>query len=199
MANRPAALLLLREGDREMLTRLTHSTSVRPGLAQRAQIVPMAVDGVSNTEIAQKVGATRTTVIAWRTRYTQAGITGQVAAHRPPGHCGRHPRSPTEEGRGHILVPRLLAARMGIDHNSVVKAWREHEVAQWREGCVKLSTDPELVAEVVNVVGLHLAPPENAVVLWAEWRRSPRSKCWNVPPKGSRCGRASRGTCARNS
>ena len=74
MANHPAAPLLLREGDREKLTRLVHSTSVRAGLAQRARIVLLAADGVSNTEIAQKVGTTRNTVIAWRARYDEAGI-----------------------------------------------------------------------------------------------------------------------------
>ncbi|MFF0945496.1 helix-turn-helix domain-containing protein [Kocuria sp. CPCC 205300] len=36
----------------------------------------LAADGVSNTEIAEKVGAARTTVIAWRARYTEAGIEG---------------------------------------------------------------------------------------------------------------------------
>ena len=76
MANHPAAPLLLREGDREKLTQLVHSTSVRAGLAQRARIVLLAADGVSNTEIAQKVGTTRNTVIAWRARYDEAGIEG---------------------------------------------------------------------------------------------------------------------------
>src|SRR4051812_28853666 len=32
-------------------------------------------------------------------------------------------------------------------------------------GDVKFSTDPELVAKVIDVVGLYLAPPENAIVL----------------------------------
>lgn len=53
---------------------LVRSTSVRAGLAQRARIVLLAADGVSNTKIADKVGTTRTTVIAWRARYDEAGI-----------------------------------------------------------------------------------------------------------------------------
>lgn len=35
----------------------------------------------------------------------------------------------------------------------------------WRAETFKFSTDPELVAKVTDVVGLYLAPPENAVVL----------------------------------
>lgn len=38
-------------------------------------------------------------------------------------------------------------------------------MAPWREGTFKFSTDPELAAKVVDVVGLYLAPPENVVVL----------------------------------
>ena len=44
MPNRPAAALALRDGDREELTRLTRSSSVRAGLAQRARIVLLAAD-----------------------------------------------------------------------------------------------------------------------------------------------------------
>ncbi len=69
MANHPAAPLLLREGYREKLQQLVRSTSVRAGLAQRARFVLLAAEGISNTDIAEKVGATRTTVIAWRARY----------------------------------------------------------------------------------------------------------------------------------
>ena len=52
MANRPAPPLVLREGDRDELARLTRSSSVRAGLAQRARIVLLASEGVSNTVIA---------------------------------------------------------------------------------------------------------------------------------------------------
>jgi hypothetical protein len=38
-------------------------------------------------------------------------------------------------------------------------------VQPWRAETFKFSTDPELVAKVIDVVGLYLAPPENAIVL----------------------------------
>ncbi|MFI7494385.1 IS630 family transposase [Kocuria sp. M4R2S49] len=173
MANHPAAPLLLRQGDRDMLLRLVHSTSVRAGLAQRARIVLLAADGVSNTEIAEKVGATCTTVIAWRARYTEAGIAG-LADHDRSGRPRRIDHRaivaatlrppPKKLGVTH-WSSRLLASRLGIDHSTVAKAWHEYGVAPWRAGTFKFSTDPELVAKVVDVVGLYLAPPENAVVL----------------------------------
>jgi DNA-binding CsgD family transcriptional regulator len=63
MPARPASALALRDGDRDRLSVLTRSSAVRAGLAQRARIVLLAADGVSNTEIAARVGVSRPTVI----------------------------------------------------------------------------------------------------------------------------------------
>ena len=54
----------LRQGDRELLESWTRSSSIRAGLAQRARIVLLAADGMSNTEIADRVGVSRPTVIS---------------------------------------------------------------------------------------------------------------------------------------
>jgi transposase len=173
MANHHAGPLLLRQGDREKLQRLVRSTSVRAGLAQRARIVLLAAESTSNTEIAQKVSMTRNTVIAWRARYTAAGIEG-LADHDRTGRPRRIDHRaivaatlrppPKKLGVTH-WSSQLLASRRGIGHSTVAKARREYEVAPWREGTFKFSTYPELVAKVVDVVGLYLAPPENAIVL----------------------------------
>ena len=60
---------------------------------------------------------------------------------------------------------RLLGQHLGIGNATVARAWREYGVQPWRVETFKFSTDPELVAKVTDVVGLYLAPPENAVVL----------------------------------
>ncbi|AXH96618.1 IS630 family transposase [Ornithinimicrobium avium] len=173
MANRPAPALGLRDGDREELARLTRSSSARAGLAQRARIVLLAADGVSNISIAAKVGVSRPTVIDWRNRYAAQGIAGledeprsgrprtidhrEIVAQtlRPP---------PKKYGVTH-WSSRLLGRHLGISNGTVAKAWRDYGVAPWRVETFKFSTDPELVAKVTDVVGLYLAPPENAIVL----------------------------------
>ncbi|MEV8085832.1 IS630 family transposase [Pseudarthrobacter oxydans] len=173
MANRPAAALGLRDGDFENLIRLSRSTSLRAGLAQRVRIVLLAAEGLSNTVIAERVGATRTTVIGWRNRYESSGIPGLWDQDRP----GRPRRVDHRDIVAATLTPppkkygvthwssRLLASRLGIGNATVARAWREYGVQPWRSGTFKFSTDPELVAKVTDVVGLYLAPPENAVVL----------------------------------
>jgi hypothetical protein len=60
---------------------------------------------------------------------------------------------------------RLLARHLKTDFSTVAKTWREYGVKPWKAETFKFSTDPELEAKVVDVVGLYLAPPENAVVL----------------------------------
>jgi transposase len=173
MANRPASALVLREGDRDELVRLTRASSGRAGLAQRARIVLLAADGESNTAIADKVGVSRPTVIDWRGRYVAEGLAGLADDPR----SGR-PR--TIDHRAIVAVTlapppkkfgvthwssRLLGRHLGISNGTVAKAWRDYGVQPWRAETFKFSTDPELVAKVTDVVGLYLAPPENAIVL----------------------------------
>jgi transposase len=168
-----ATPLGLREGDRERLMSLIRSSAVRAGLAQRARIVLLAADGVSHTEIAELAGVSRPTVISWRQRYERSGLRGLedqprsgrprridhdriiTATLRPP---------PRSLGVTH-WSSRLLAARLKVANTTVARAWRDYGVQPWRAQTFKFSTDPELVAKVSDVVGLYLAPPENAVVL----------------------------------
>ena len=168
-----AARLGLLDGDRERLTAWTRSSTVRAGLAQRARIVLLAADGVSHTEIADRLGVSRQTVITWRGRYERRGLAGLDDAPR----SGR-PRTidhdrivtatltppPKRLGVTH-WSSRLLAAKLKIDHATVARAWKHYGIQPWRSQTFKFSTDPELVAKVTDVVGLYLAPPEDAIVL----------------------------------
>src|SRR3954465_7978375 len=168
-----AAPLGLRDGDRERLTAWTRSSTVSAGLAQRARIVLLAADGVSHSEIAGRLGVSRQTVISWRQRYESRGLAGledEPRSGRP--RAIDHDRiitatltpPPKRLGVTH-WSSRLLAARLGIGNATVARAWRDYGVQPWRSETFKFSTDPELVAKVTDVVGLYLAPPENAIVL----------------------------------
>jgi transposase len=168
-----AQSLGLRPGDRELLESWTRSSSIRAGLAQRARIVLLAADGISNTEIADRVGVSRPTVVGWRDRYVSSGVAGLEDERR----SGR----PRTVDRAKILAAtltpppaglgvthwssRLLADHLGVDASTVLRTWRHHRVQPWRAETFKFSTDPELVAKVTDVVGLYLHPPENAIVL----------------------------------
>ena len=169
MANHPA----LREGDTERLTRNVRSSSVSAGLAQRSRIVLLASEGVANETIAERVGVARNTVLTWRRRYAERGLAGLADEPR----SGRPRRIDHRKIVATTLKPppkkygvthwssRLLGQHLGIGNKTVATAWREYGVQPWRQETFKFSTDPELVAKVTDVVGLYLAPPEDAIVL----------------------------------
>jgi transposase len=173
MAGVTAARLRLREGDREELERLVRSTSAAAGLVRRARIVLLAADGVSNAQVAERVGVDVDTVTKWRRRYQRAGLPALADAPRSgrPGTVDQHAiitatlRPPAKSlGITHWST-RALAARLKIGNSTVAKAWRAYGIQPWRTGSFRFSTDPQLEAKVVDVVGLYLDPPENAVVL----------------------------------
>ena len=132
-----------------------------------------ATKGYSVAELADKVGVSRPTVLDWRGRYEREGMTG----------LDDDPRSGRPKTIDHAkivsvtLAPppkkygvthwssRLLGRHLGISNGTIAKAWRDYGVQPWRVETFKFSTDPQLVAKVTDVIGLYLAPPENAIVL----------------------------------
>jgi transposase len=173
MANRPAPGLIIGDADRVELERLTRSSSVSAGLAQRARIVLLAGQGVANARIAAQVGVSVPTVLKWRGRFARTALAGlsdearsgrprQVDRARVIATTLRPP--PKKYGVTHWST-RLLGRHLGIGDATVAAIWREAGIQPWRATSFRFSTDPELVGKVTDVVGLYLAPPQNAVVL----------------------------------
>jgi len=162
--------------DLRTLGQWSRSGSIRAALAERARILLLAAEGLSNTDIAGLVGCSRPTVILWRQRYTQAGLAG--LGDRP--RSGR-PQTVRRDRRAEILATtlspppehlgvthwssRLLADQLGCSHSTVARVWAEHDLKPWRTETFKFSTDPQLEAKVRDVVGLYLDPPERAIVV----------------------------------
>ena len=159
--------------DRAELESWVRSPSIRAGLAQRARIVLLAGDGLGTSDIVERVGVSKPTVIGWRKRFTAHGVAGLEDIPKP----GR-PRTvddaavlqatleppPEHLGVTHWST-RLLAERLGISNFTVATVWRRWGLQPWRRETFKFSTDPELEAKIRDVVGLYLNPPEKAVVL----------------------------------
>jgi transposase len=60
---------------------------------------------------------------------------------------------------------RGMAHDCGLSVSTVQRIWRAFGLKPHRQETFKLSTDPDFVAKVRDVVGLYLSPPEHAVVL----------------------------------
>ena len=172
MAGRTADGLLLGDDERAELEALTRATSVSAGVAERARIVLLAADATPNHQIAELVGVSRPTVNKWRARYTEqgwrvwsSGPAGAGAADRPRRIVAKTLTPPPKRLAVTHWSSRLLARGLGVSHVTIAQAWKEYGVKPWKADTFKFSTDPELEAKVIDVIGLYLAPPENAIVL----------------------------------
>jgi hypothetical protein len=126
------------------------SGQVRPGLRpcwSAGQAAVVGGRGTANTQIGERLGVSRPTVIAWRKRYAREGLTGGLADR-------------SRRGR-----PQTVRHRAGVSHSTVARVWAEYEVKPWQVETFKFFTDPQLDAKVRDVVGLYLDPPAHAVVL----------------------------------
>jgi transposase len=172
-----AAALPISSGDQAVLRRWANAAQAPATLVRRSKILLLAAEGVANSEIAERLGVSRPTVIAWRKRYMGEGLTGGLADRPRRG----RPQTVRRDRRAEILATtltppppvlgvthwssRLLAGELGISHSTVARVWAEHDVKPWQTETFKFSTDPQLEARVRDVVGLYLDPPAHAIVL----------------------------------
>jgi transposase len=73
---RVAPTIVLTHEQKSELTRLARSKRTSVRLAQRAQIVLLAAQGMQNKDIAEQLGIGRAQAARWRERYLQSGLQG---------------------------------------------------------------------------------------------------------------------------
>src|SRR4051794_18226239 len=169
----PSSQLSLSDEDRATLEYWTRCSTIRAGHAERARVVLAIADGAGTSATARLVGISRPTVIKWRDRFAADGLQGLgdlPRSGRPKMIDDAQIIAATLEAPPASLAvthwsTRLLGRHLGISDSTVARAWRAYRVQPWRSGTFKFSTDPELEAKVRDVVGLYLAPPQNAIVL----------------------------------
>jgi transposase len=172
------APLLLSDAERVSLEVLARKRTASQSLVLRARIVLACAEdsGVSPlTAVAARTGVSRESVRKWRVRFMADRLAGLADAPRPgaPRQITDDQvevvvtRVLTEKGRGQDThwTTRSMAGEAGLSQSSVSRIWRAfglkpHVVETW-----KLSTDPEFIAKVRDVVGLYMNPPEHALVL----------------------------------
>ena len=144
------------------------------GLAMRSRIVLAAAEGASNTELAQHLGLSITTIRRWRNRFVEQRCDGLLDEPRP----GR-PRVIGDDRIEALITATLettppdathwstrsMAQHLGLSQSMVSRVWRAFGLAPHKQDSWKLSKDPLFVAKVRDVVGLYLDPPERALVL----------------------------------
>jgi transposase len=134
----------------------------------------LCAEGQSNIDVAAAVGLTTKAVADWRRRWEERGLDGLDDAPRSGG-----PRKATDERIAELVkktletVPkgasrwstRSMAQAMGLDRDTVSRIWRAFGLKPHRSETFQISADPNFVEKVQDVVGLYMAPPDNALVL----------------------------------
>jgi len=172
---RVAPKIELTAEEQETLNRWTRGRTVEVRLAQRARIVLLAAEGKENQEIAALLHVTPRTVGRCRTRFARSRAAG-IEKDLPRG--GR-PASKRMEMESRIVTTttqqkpdnathwstRTLASTLGTTQSMVHRVWRAHGLKPHLVTNFKVSNDPNFEAKLIEVVGLYLDPPDNALVL----------------------------------
>ena len=178
----PAAPLVMSASDREVLERVAGSVSAPYRDVTRARVLLAAADGVANSVIAVRHEVTAVTVRAWRAEFARTGLSGwgKVKAGRgrkasiTDDQVAEIVRLTTQEKpRGHTHWScRTMAARVGVSPASVQRIWHDLGLTPHRVDTFKVSNDPRFTEKLIDVVGLYLSPPDQAVVLCMDEKSS---------------------------
>ena len=172
MARPVEALGILEEERVELERRVRASTTSRRD-CQRARIVLLRTQGLSQRQVAEQVGVSMACVSRWSRRFDIDGIAG---LHDRSGR-GRRPSIPSETVEKVVTQAarkpagktrwstRSMARHAGVSQSTVSRIWHRNGLKPHRTRTFKLSKDKDFERKFWDVIGLYLDPPEKAVVL----------------------------------
>jgi len=134
----------------------------------------LLADGLTPKDVSHQLQISAPVVFKWRKRYLEAGLEGLNDLPR-----SGQPRKLSTQKMKEILtlttqrVPReathwsvrLMAKYAAVTTWQVRQVWAASDLKPHRLKTFKISNDPHFSDKVVDVVGLYLNPPDNAIVL----------------------------------
>ena len=169
---RVAPVISLTDEQQRELSRLARSKRTSVRLAQRAQIVLLAAQGLHNTDIAERLSLGRVQVARWRERYLAGGLQGierDLPRGAPPvkvdvAKLVELTTQTTPQAATHWST-RKMAAQLGVAPSTVMRHWQANGLKPHTVRGFKISRDPQFVEKLEDIVGLYMSPPEHALVL----------------------------------
>jgi transposase len=163
------------EDQRKELTVMSRSLKLESRYVVRSKVILLSSEGKTLDSIIQSTGLSRKVVNKWRQRFKIFGVAGLKDAQRP----GKVPIISPEQKT--MVIQKAcskpaggytnwsqsrIAKEIGISQSRVFQILKEadlkpHKIEYW---CGK-SPDPEFESKMINIVGLYMKPPENAIVL----------------------------------
>ena len=170
----------------------------------RAKIILACAEGKSYDAIQEEFGVARTVINKWKGRYKRLGLEGLKDMRRSgkPSVYGEADKarvvqmacSPPDGGYTN-WSQRRIAEKLGMSQSTVQQILanhdlKPHKVEYW---CGK-STDPEFETKMLDVVGLYLSPPKNALVISVDEKTSIQALDRTQPELPLRAGNPKRQT-----
>lgn len=170
---RVAPAITLNSMTESTLRHLVRAPSTPQGLALRSRIVLASASGESNQQIASDLGIPEVTVGKWRRAFLAHGLDGLQDGARSgrPVKYGRETwqrlqtracQQPEFQSRWSV---RTLAREVGLPRSTVHEMLVASGLQPHRVRTFTFSPDPDFEAKLLDIVGLYLNPPENALVL----------------------------------
>lgn len=172
---RPGIAFTVTAAERRRLETLVADRNAAQKHVWRARIVLLSADGLGTNAIMRRTGKSKTCVWRWQERFAAEGVAGLLRDKTRPSRIA--PLGPEVAARVVALTQgeppgetthwtaALMAKAVGISASSVQRIWRAHGLQPHRVRQFKLSTDPQFVAKLKDVVGLYVDPPAHAIVL----------------------------------
>ena len=167
--------ITLKPVDRRRLKALTRDRNAPHKHVWRAAIVLFSADDVGTNEIMRRTGKSKTCVWRWQERFMQEGYDGLLRDKTRPSRIP--PLGSDITGRVVTLTQTdppaeathwtsaMMAQAVGISASSVQRIWHAHGLRPHKVKQFKLSTDPQFIGKLRDIVGLYVDPPAHAVVL----------------------------------
>lgn len=165
---------LTMEENQELLT-MSRSHKLEKRYVDRAMIILHSAEGKSLDQIIELTGRSRPVISKWRKRFHKYRLAGLKDAKR----SGK-PKTITPEQKALVIEKactkpeggytnwsqQRIADAVGISQSKVFQILNKadlkpHKIEYW---CGQIR-DPEFEQKMVNIVGLYMNPPENAIVI----------------------------------
>jgi transposase len=203
---RKAPKIALSQEEREKLERLIRKETAEQREVLRAKIILLANEEKENKDIAAELGISQQIVSKWRKRFSQERKEGlgdkprpgkpkkfdhgtrlkviEIACRKPEKithwstrELARKVNKELSVDISHMTVQRILSA----------SDLKPHQVEMWVN-----SRDPDFETKMIDIVGLYLNPPENALVLSVDEKTSIQALGRKSPPEPMEPGKPER-------
>lgn len=163
------------EDELRQLKVMERSLKLEKRYSDRARVILLSLEKKTLDEIAAEVGLSRIAVNQWRNRFRKMGLEGLKDLPRSGKPARITPEQKAlvikmacekpEEGYTNWSHARI-GEKVRISRSRVQQILKQadlkpHKTEYW---CGK-STDPEFESKMMNIVGLYMNPPENAMVI----------------------------------